>query len=61
MFITWETIVALIVLFATIPIWLPLVLMILGSLALFIAYIVLHVIVIVEDTMDYIREWRENR
>lgn len=60
MFITWETIVALIVLFLTVPIWLPLVLMILGSLILFIVYIVLHVVIAVEDFMDYIRD-RRNR
>lgn len=59
MFITWETIVALIVLFLTVPIWLPLVLMILGSLILFIVYIVLHVVIAVEDFMDYIRDRRD--
>ena len=58
MIITWETIVSLLVVLLTLPLWLPLVAMILGSLTLFMVYIALNILMILEDTMDYIRDWR---
>ena len=61
MIITWETIVSLLVILLTIPLWLPLVAMILGSLTLFLAYIALNVMMTLEDIVDYIRNWRDNQ
>ena len=58
MIITWETIVSLLVILLTLPLWLPLVAMILGSLTLFLAYIALNVMMALEDIVDYIRNWR---
>ena len=58
MFITWETIVSLLVIILTLPLWLPLVAMILGSLTLFLAYIALNVMMALEDVVNYIRNWR---
>lgn len=58
MFITWETIVSLLVILLTLPLWLPLVAMILGSLTLFLAYIALNVMMALEDIVNYIRNWR---
>ena len=58
MYITWETIVSLLVILLTLPLWLPLVAMILGSLTLFLAYIALNVMMALEDIVNYIRNWR---
>ena len=58
MYITWETIVSLLVILLTLPLWLPLVAMILVSLTLFLAYIALNVMMALEDIVNYIRNWR---
>lgn len=61
MIITWETIVSLLAILLTLPLWLPLIAMILGSLTLFLAYIALNVMMALEDIVDYIRNWRDNQ
>lgn len=61
MIITWETIVSLLVILLTLPLWLPLIAMILGSLTLFLAYIALNVMMALEDIVNYIRDWRNNQ